>query len=839
MTPSRETFGRIWRDLVYAGRSLAKARAFTAVCVVSLGIGMAPVIAVPYAAKVFDALMTPPAVRPEGLVEVLTAHVGPRQAANAWSYQDFIDIRDADTGAAITGWANGSSDYTIETPDGVETRAVPTKFVSANYFATFGVNLVRGPGFDDAVDDPLAVEPVVILGYDFWQNQLGADPDIVGKRLTLDGVAHVVTGVAPELAIDERELFMPIERHPLLRDAGADADKVRADRSNEWIHAHGRLSSGVSVAQASAAVSAVTSRLAREYPATNEFKAAIVEPYDPVGVLQRPQIRILQIVALTLTGMVLLVVCLNISGMMLVRYAMRERELSVRQAIGARRGQLMQHLLSEALILAGVGGTIAALVLFNAPALVFWLSGDSIPQPFQKAMRVDAYVLATCVGCCLLTSLLCGLLPALRFSRPAIISSLKDEAGAGGIRAGRVHRLTAALQVAIAVPLIVMAGISLDRIRATAMNGLGFDAESIYAAPMRLDDLPEEMAAFRIRGAEESLAQTDGVESVTVADGLPLDFNYRTNRVALQTGDDTAPRLVPIHVTRVGNGYLETMGIPVVRGRGLTPDDRAGGEMVTVISKTLADQLLPDTDAADAIGRRVTFGTDETAVRTLTIVGVVADFPTSQMSTERAQLLLPLAQDPTPNVFLVARGAAGQPPEKMTAALENAIRDLDPDGHRALTTTDGVPYARIVTGASLRRDSVRDFIGWSIVSGGTGGVILILSALGIYGVVGLMVAARTREIAVRAALGASRGRVIGLILFDVVKLVIPGVGIGIILTVALMRLNSENMGIPLSSVESLAYVAGAAMAVLVAVLASLAPARRAASVPPIIAMRSE
>jgi predicted permease len=748
-----------------------------------------------------------------------------------------MDLRAAETGLTIAAWANGESEYTIETPSGVETQSVSTKFVSANYFPTFGVRLTRGSGFDDATDDPLHAEPVVILGDDFWRHHLGANPDIVGKRLPLNGVPHVVVGVAPELAFDERQIFIPLEEHPLLRARDTEAAKVRLDRANEWIHLHGRLLPGVGVAQARAAVVAVTSRLATQFPATNEFKSGSVEPYDPVGVLQRPQFRILQTVAQTLTGVVLLVVCLNISGMMLVRYATRERELSVRQAIGANRGQLIRNLLCEALILAALGGTLAALVLFNTPSLVLWLSEATIPAQLQHAMRVDAYMLLVCVAICFVTSLMCGLLPAIRFSHPTIISSLKDDAGVGGIRTGRIHRLTAALQVTIAVPLIVMAGISLDRIRSTATSDLGFAADDLYAAPIGLQDMPMETASFRIRRAQENLTQASGVVSVTVADGLPLDFGGRTNRISLQVAEDRAPAFVPVHVTRVGDDYFKTMAIPLVRGRGFTGDDRAGGEMVTVISTTLADQLFPNADASEALGAHVTFGANATQQDTLTIVGVTADFPTSQMSTGRAQILVPLAQHATSNVFLIARSHPGEPAQKLTAALENAIRDLDVN--RGLSTGDGVAYARVVTGVWLRKNSMDDFLTQSMVAGGAGGVILLLSALGIYGVVGLMTATRTREIAVRVALGASRRSVISMILFDVVKLVLPGVGVGLVLTVALMRLNSENMGISLSQVENVAYVAGAAIAILVAILASLIPARRASSIQPMVAMRSQ
>jgi putative ABC transport system permease protein len=326
-----------------------------------------------------------------------------------------------------------------------------------------------------------------------------------------------------------------------------------------------------------------------------------------------------------------------------------------------------------------------------------------------------------------------------------------------------------------------------------------------------------------------------------VADGLPLDGRYRMESVSLQVDANVAPRPISAHVTRVGNEYLATMGIPLVRGRGFTADDGAGAELVTVISKALADRLAAD---ADVIGKRLTFGTNAATQQTLTIVGVTAGFPTSQMSTTREQLLLPLAQHPGlrrdsvavvddmesgPHVLLIARSAAGEQPKKLTTALENVVRGLDPD----------FQSSAIVTGKELRQNSINDFLTGSAVAGGAGGVILMLAALGIYGVVGLMVATRTREIAVRAALGASRRRVMGMVIFDVVKLVLPGVAVGVVLTVALNRLNSENMGLSLSGLEPLAYVAGAAIAVLVAVLASLAPARRAASVPPMVAMRSE
>jgi len=825
----------IWRDLVHASRSLAKARSFTFVCVISLGIGMAPVIAVPYGKRVFTT--PPPGINTGGLVELVTTSVAPRRETDKWSYPDYIDLRDAQTGVSMTGWAMGESQVSLR-PSEVKTTS-PTMFVSSNYFATIGVALARGPGFRETAD------PVVILGYHIWQNRLGSDPDIVGKTLALNGVAHVVVGVAPNgfeghLSSRDAALFVPLERHPrLLAD-----DNLRFDRGKEWVQIHGRLTQGVTVAQASAAVSALTGQLAKQFPATNEFKAGVVRTYDPMGSLEGSDAVVIFAVWQTMMLMPLLVVCLNISGMMLVRGAMRERELSIRQAIGASRGRLIQHLLAEAVLLAALGGALASLVLFNAPPAFSWLMGEPIPVRMQEALRVDLPMVAITIGVCVATSLVFGWLPAARFSRPDISAVLKDEAGAGGVRVGRAHRLTAALQVAVAVPLLVMSGMSLDRLRVTATSDLGFESDLLYAAPLRLDGVANNNAT--VRRVRDSLANASGVASVTVADGLPLDFRYRTAKVSLVTDASVAPGVVFAHVTRVGDGYLDTMGIPLLRGRTFTDADGAGAELVTVISDTLAHRLFGDADGGSAIGQRLTFappGDKNRAQRTLTIVGVTEDFPTSQMSSDRAQVLLPLAQYPdvrrdgvrvsdddsgAPTVMLVARSAAGEPSLKLTAALENAIRELDPN----------FEPASIVTGVWLRENSMADFLNQSVFSGISGGVMLMLSALGIYGVVGLMVSTRTREIAVRVTLGASRLRVIGMIVFDVLKLVAPGVAVGLLVAGALVRLDGGVLGLPLSKMEPLAYVAGAAITVLIALLASLSPARRAASVEPMVALRS-
>jgi predicted permease len=525
--------------------------------------------------------------------------------------------------------------------------------------------------------------------------------------------------------------------------------------------------------------------------------------------------------------------------MVQVRSAMRERELSIRQAIGASRWQLIQYLLSEAVLLAGLGALLASLVLFNLPWLRSLLTDDPLPSQVQEALKVNLPTIAFAVGLCLLTSLVFGLLPALRFSRPVILSVLKDDVGVGGRRVGRVQRVIAALQVAIAVPLIVMSGVQLDRVRATASADLGFAAELLYAVPLKIDAAKVADADFKIRSVRDSLANAQGVAAAALADDLPLAFRGGNARTAPQPEANEAPKFVQVHITRVDNDYLRTMGIPLLRGRGFVADDGAGTEPVTVISKALAEKLFPNTEAGQAIGKRLMFDGDEKTRQTITVVGVSGDFPTT-MSMTREQLLLPLAQQPSQELFLIARSMPGETPQKMTATLENAARDFDPENRGFGIAEDGKPlYPKVVTGVWLRKHSMNDFLTASAVAGGAGSIILTLSALGIYGVVGLMVATRTRELAVRVALGASRRRVMAMVLFDVVKLVLPGVVVGLMLTAAFVRLKGEDMGIPLSNVEYLSYVVGGAVAVLVAVLASLTSARRAASVEPMVAMRTE
>jgi predicted permease len=783
-------------------------------------------------------MITAPAhvIDTRGLTELLVLPNGPLRAKagvwalEQWSYPDYRALRDADTGMEITGWTSGSSEFGARTPGEDKTPLrVTTLYVSTNYFRTFGVSLARGSGFDPAVDDAPSAEPRVVLSDDFWKRRTASDPDIVGKSLTIDGIPHTVVGIAPDdfkghfhpFQSPGSVLFIPLERHPRLRAN----PNLRADRTADWVRMHGRLRPGVDIRRANALVSTMVSGLSKQFPASNEFKGATVEPYYSNGAAGWPEGRRVMSMILGLAGAVLVIVCLNISGMMLVRGATRERELSIRAALGAGRRRLVQHLFLEAVLLAVAGGALSAFVLFGIPAIVGWWLGAPVPPEID----LDAVGVATSSGLCLLVSVLFGLLPALRFSRPNLLPALKEDAGGGGRHTIRVHRVAATVQIGIAVPFLVIGGVMLDRVRTA---DFGFNTDGLAAARVPSSVGTEREAAAAIRKVRDNLRQASGVTSVAVAEGMPIDFDERLFRVGRPGGSE----FVTSQVTRVGEQFLETIGARMRRGRTITAEDGIMDAPVAVISEPLAHRLFP---GAEPIGERVTVALTEGRDQEFTIVGVTADFATSQLTTERPQILLPLPERLTPTVQLIARGAPGDEP-KLKSALESALREL---GVQALP---GVAFPGIVTGVDLVDKSKGDLVSESVGVAFAGGVVLVLAALGIVGVVGFMVATRTREFAVRMALGSTRLRVFRLMLSGIVKLVVPGVAGGLLLAAVLIRTTENVMGTPLTVgptplgvMEPLIYMLASAIAVSVALLAGLPAARRATSVQPMVAMRSE
>jgi predicted permease len=812
-------------DLFHAARALTKARAFTAVCVTSLGLGMGVVISVMLLMRAV--LGTPPGVDEDGLIELVIRPTGQLRAQTGegiveiWSYPDYLDVRDAASRMAVTGWSRGEAVFRPAD----QSAAVPiaAMFVSSNYFSTLGITLPRGPGFTP-VDDGSQAEPEAVIGHRVWQVRFGSDPNIIGRSIDINQTEYVVVGVAPERfrghvgGLDESssQLWLPLSRHPRL----TSAENVRLTRDVAWVRVLARLTEPATVAQADAIVQSTMASLAARYPATNRDKSGGAEPYFVSGASERSQVTFARMLISGLSAVVLLIVGLNVSGMMLVRGAMRQQELAIRLAMGASRWRLMRYHLSEALVMAVFGGSVASAILFGGPVVVAWAFDlfGSVLESFAP----DVWLFLQVVALCFVTSLILGLLPALRFSRPSILSALKNDSAGSGRRVGKLQRLTAAAQAGLAVPLLVISGLQLDQARVTALSDVGFAPQGLYAVRLNLDAIgkTEEDRQLFVRTVQENLVRATGVASVSVGDGLPLDFINRDARVA-RAGESA---FVTAHATRIGAGYLETVGIRLLAGRTIEANDRPGAERVVLLSEPLARQLFP---TSNPLGGRVAFDLAGNERFTYTVVGVTADLVSTQMGNPRPQLFVSLAQHPAANVLAIARGNAVADPA-MRQVFESAIANVDP----------GFVLRDLITGEGLIENSRSDLLTSSAVGGGLASVALMLAALGVYGVIAFMVATRTREIGVRVALGASRQRVLRDVLGDALRLVVPGIGAGLVLAVLWVRL-ADPAWYPLGGVEPLVYSMAAATAFLVAVLAGIPSARRAAAVQPIVAIRSE
>jgi putative ABC transport system permease protein len=819
-------------DLLHAARTLSRARAFTAVCVVSLGLGMGVVMAILLLIRMV--FSTPPYVDRAHLAELVVRPSGQllAQAGNAivdtWSYPDYLDVREAASPMTITGWSRGEG---LFQPAGQSaTIAVSTMYVSSNYFSTVGVTLPLGPGFTKG-DDASRAEPEAVIAHRVWQTRFNSDPAIVGKTVTINQTSYVVVGVTPETfrghkgGLDDShfQLWLPLSRHPrLIANEG-----LRLARDTAWVQMLARLPEGTTVSRADAIMQSAVAALAARHPSTTRDKTGGAEPYFPPGARLRSQVSRARLMMLGLSGVVLLVVGLNISGMMLVRSAMRRRELAVRLAMGASRWRLVRYHLSEALVLAILGGCFAAAVLFGGPILGAWALNSW--GPALDLFAPDPWLVLQCLALCFVTSLVLGTLPALRFSRPAIISALKSDSAGGGQRVGRLQRFTAAAQAGLAVPFLVICGLYLDQARVTTFAEVGFAPKGLYAARLSLPGITrteEEQQRF-IRTVVENLANAPGVASVSMGDGMPLDFIYRNARVA-RDGDGA---FVTAHTTRVGPNYLETIGTRLLAGRSIDANDREGSERVVLLSEPLARQLFP---GGDSIGGRVILAFGGAERKLYTVVGVTADLVTTQLGNPRPQLFLPLTQQPAPTVMVIARGAPSDP--SIRVAFHNAIAGglrllpggVDPD----------TVFRELITGESLIEISRSDILTMSAAGGVAASVALVLATFGVYGVIAFMVATRTREIGIRVALGASRGRVLRDVLASALTLVVPGIGVGLILSVLWVRV-ADPSWYALGAVEPLVYAIAAGTAFLVAVLAGVPSARRAAAIQPMVAMRTE
>jgi predicted permease len=812
--------GDLGRDLRFALRGLTGSRGFALIAVMSLAVGIGVNTGV---FTIFHAtwLEPVPGVRgPDRVVELLVTRRGIEY--EAWAYPDFQDVTDTETPIAmLAGWKDREG--TLGTADGGQ--RVRVMYVSASYFRVLGIIPPLGRDFLVSEDVGPGQHPVAVVSHDMWQNRLGGDPDVIGQTITLNRTPYTVVGVAPAAFKGHRVLQQGTDLWvPLMQDSWvAGANHYTANRHALWLRVLGRLRPGATVDEASASLQTVFARLAEDYPESNQDRRARAASFGPVPARGRAASLLATRGLFALLGVVLLIICSNVAGMVLARSAARERELGVRLALGSSRRRLVRLLMVEALLLALAGGGLGTL-------LAFWVTSDVLPAMVTGIPDLgwgpNSAILAYSLALTLSTTLVFGLFPAIRFSRPQLISVLKDDAGGGGRRVGRVHRLAASAQTGVALVLLLVCSVCLRAVGVMDHRELGFDPHGLLMTRIDLSQQGHQSlaeAGVFLDRMMQSIGSLSGVQSVSLADGVPLDLvgNYtsvsRADRAEEQGGR------VRVEFTRASEGFFEVIGTPILRGRGFETTDRESSEPVVVITETLAGRLWP---GEPALGRRLRFALSSDSATAFTVVGVALHVASSRPTEDQPHVFAALRQNYWPRIMIVVRAIAD--PQALVRPIQSAILDVDPR----------LPIPEVVTSESLVSHSTESQRLTARVAGALGLLALLLAAIGVYGVVALVTANRAREIGVRMALGATRERVLGAVLRDAVRLATPGLAVGALLAVGFgFAMRSVLLGV--SPLDPISFGSVGAVLFLVVLLASLIPARRAARIDPMNALRCE
>jgi len=808
-------FNLVLHDLRHGLRTLLARPGFALVTILTLGLAIG---AHTMLFGVVHALLLSP-VRgigaPDRLVEIGRTHGG--AGMDSISYPDFLDYADA---KSLDGMYAFSLDALNVTSGGDPQRALGL-LVSGTYFQTLRVQPELGRMLS-AADDSNSAAPVAVASHAAWRKYFNADPAALGRSVSINGQAFTLVGVAApdfngHVAVISPEFYLPLHSRTLLRE---DSGDLFDRRTSMWLMAGGRLRDGVDLAGARAELATIRQRLDAEYGTDDPASGIGVAPLRGVPTEVRGPLGAFSGLLFAMLGMILLVACVNVAGLLIARGETRRREIAVRFALGASRGRVFFQLFAENLLLALGAGALGILLA------TWWrdlLLGVDLPTPFPISPRIplDGSVLAFAAGLTVATALLFGALPTLRASRRA--------PAAGGVlvagRAGGGSRLRGSLvvmQVALTLVLLIGSGLFVRALQRAASIDIGFDADHVVSMDFDLQPSGYD-EAHRARLQEALLERVrglGGVEQAALAAVLPLSFS-RMSLGCVHGAGFGADELCP-DTNVVSDGFFATLGMSL-RGRGFDAHDRADGARVAIVNETLAQRLVPD---GDALGRSFAYGENGDA-RTLTIVGIVADGKYASLGEARQPFLfLPLAQTPMAQASLLVRGAQDSP--ALTTALAGVVRELD----RALPIAQTHPLADTLA-LSLLPQRIA-----GLVAGALGALGLLLAAIGLYGLVAFHVASRTHEIGIRVSLGAAPERVLRDVLWQGGRLVgiglVAGEAIGIGLAVAV---SSLLFGVQPG--DALAFAAAGLLLGLVALPACYVPARQAVRIDPSVALRHD
>jgi predicted permease len=809
---------QIRQDLRFAIRSLLKRPLFFIVPVLSLAIGLGANTAIFSAVK--SLLLSDPPGIPNApqMVEVGLGRNG--RGFDSFSYPDFLDLR---TEAEPLAELAGMTMQMLTVSRGEAGDRAFAMLVSANFFNILGVRAAMGRTFLPEEDHGPDEHPVVVLSHQFWQEGMGGDPDILGSTVYVSRKPYLVVGVTPEeylspLALGSPDIYLPLMQYPSLNEGR----NYFQTRSASWFQVFGLIRPGTTVEQADAAVATVFDRLAGEYPDTNADRTAGVRAYGALPSAIRGPTSLFLGILMALVGLILLVTCANVAGMFLARATSRRREIAIRLSVGSGKGRLIRHLLTESLLIFALGGVGA---VFLAAWGLGLLSAWEIPAPFPVRIdfSLDGGVLFFGTALTLTTGLVFGLLPARQALSTDLVSSLKGEGADPRSSGSRLRRAFVGAQISASLVLLVAAGLFLRALQNAGQIETGFEGRGAYVSFLDLSQegyTSEEGAIFQ-QEILDYFSDRGWVEDVALSVDLPLDLSVNGTGVmpdGWEAGHQEPYMSTDFNV--VSPDYFRVLRIPILEGRVFSPSDREGGELVAVVSSTFAEEAWP---GEEALGRRVLWGT--TGDTWLTVVGVVKNTQ-NQVLTERPKPFLyrPLAQNYRAEGHLVLRSEAEL--ADVTRGIREGLRALD----TRLSLSPVIALDRY-TEVSILPQRIA-----GILSSSLGLLALLLSGMGVYGVMAYTVSTRRREMGIRAALGAEPMVVLRSVLAGAFRLALPGLAAGLILAVGVgFLLRSLLLGV--SPTDPLALVTVLVVLTGMVVAGAFIPARRASRIDPAEALR--
>lgn len=792
-------FEPMFNDLAFAIRSYLRAPTFSLAAVVTLALGIAANVAV--FTVVQGALLRPYGYEEADRVAIIVNRAADRPGAELPNaFPDLEDLRASGVFESVTG--HDWDPFNLRLED--RTEWVGGGLVTASAFETLGIRPILGRTFVEGEDRP-GVAPVVVLGESLWRSAFGAE-DVVGQTVWLDGTAYEVIGVAPD-AMDIPEganLWVPLT-----------LDGEQATRRSHWLGAYGRLAPGVTWEQVRVTLEGLGARLAAAYPDTNEgrsFEAIPIREYR-TGNLRPAFLALLGAV-----GLLLLIVCANLTSLMLARSASRRGEFGVRQALGASRGRLARQLLTESLLLAAIGGALGLFLGMRAvsalsrlvPELPSWF--DPVPSPAAVALAL---------GLSFVSALIFGLAPVLAGAGGALEAAVRT----GRSDSSRSRDVLVFAQVALSTVLLLAAGLLIRSLSEITAVDPGFETRARISGTLQLPAAryPKDGDVTRfVDGALATLLARPDIESVSAVTRMPFRSGVNSVMWWEDTQSGEAFRENPqAELNSVTPGYFATMGIDLRAGRTLTSSDGADAPGVVVISETFAREYF---GSRDPIGRSISFSY---RARFSEVVGVVADVKHRGLDQQaKFQIYAAFAQRPTRRLTVVARSRGA--PAAIADGLRRTIRELDPD--------------LALSQLRLVEDSVRESV-WQLrlltrLFWGFGLFAVLLAAVGIGGVVAQSVARRTREIGIRVALGAQAGQIVGLVGRRMGWVLLAGLVAGTVAALFAGRV-AEGLLFGVNPRDPYTYAAVLAGFALVGTVAAWLPARRALSIDPAEALRSE